>query len=188
MFDVDPFSKRERALEDEFFHRVDEKLRENLRKSMEREESRKAITAATGIDDQTLIDELLDAGIGPETLVAMTLVPSVFVAWADGNVTDAEKEAVMKAAAERGIEPGAVAHEVLQGWLESHPPRSLWTTWKHYASVAGKTLNDATSARFSEEIVKHAKWVANASGGFLGIGKTSAEEQAILDDVTASLS
>lgn len=188
MFDADAFAKRERALEDEFFHRIDEKLREDLRKSMQREQAREAITAATGIEDQALIDELLDAGIDSATLVALALIPSVFVAWADGSVTAAEKEAVMKAASERGIAEGHVAHEVLKGWLQTRPPKSLWNTWKHFASAAGKTLNESTSLRFSAEIVKHATWVAKASGGILGIGKISAAEQTILDEVSATLS
>ena len=188
MFDSDPFSKRERALEDEFFHRVDEQLRENLKKSMEREESRKAIIAATGIEDEALLDKLLDAGIRAETLVALTLLPSVFVAWAEGSVTDAERKAVMKAASERGIGSDELSHQVLQGWLEKRPPLSLWKTWKEYASVAGKTVGGSTGERLSEEIIKHATWVAEASGGFFGIGKISAPEQAILDEVRAALS
>lgn len=187
MFDADPFAKRERAMEDEFFHRVDEKLRENLRQEMEREQARESIAAATGIDDAKLLDALLDAGIGSETLVALTLIPSVFVAWADGNVTDAERDAVMKAASERGIDSGHVAYEVLQGWLGKRPPKSLWATWKQYAEIAGKTLDNQTRRRFAEEIVKHATWVAKASGGILGIGKISAAEQAILDDVSTAL-
>lgn len=188
MFDADPFAKRERAMEDEFFHRVDEKLRENLRQKMEREQARESITAATGIDDTGLLDALLDAGIRSETLVALTLIPSVFVAWADGSVTDAERDTVMKAASERGIDSGHLAHEVLQGWLGKRPPKSLWATWKQYAEIAGTTLDAETKSRLTEEIVKHATLVAKASGGILGIGKISAAEQTVLDDVSTALS
>lgn len=187
MFETDPFAKRERALEDEFFHRVDEKLREQLLQKMEREKAREAITAATGIEDEGLIDDLLDAGFEADTLVSIALVPSVFVAWADGSVTDAERQAVLKAAEERGISEAHVSRHLLENWLESRPPKTLWATWKHYAAAAGKKLAGATSGRLSDEIISHATWVAKASGGVLGIGKISKAEQEILDDVKQTL-
>ncbi len=61
-------AKREQALEDEFFHRVDEKLRAELRKSMDRDRSREALTEATGLTDPELLDALIEAGFQATTL------------------------------------------------------------------------------------------------------------------------
>lgn len=187
MFDTDPFAKRERALEDEFFHRVDEKLRQDLRKSMQSPDSPEALADAIGLDDQELAQHLLGEGISSTTLVALTLVPSVFVAWADGDVTADERKAVLEAANSRGIGQGHPAYKLLQGWLQETPPQSLWDAWKEYASAAGHSLSDQNTRRLARQIIRQATWVAEASGGFLGMGKISKQEQQVLDDVKATL-
>jgi hypothetical protein len=80
MFDHDAIHDRGRALEDEFFHRVDEELRKKLRETMERETKREQLLAATGFKDEALLDHLLDGGFEPATVAALVLVPAVFVA------------------------------------------------------------------------------------------------------------
>lgn len=181
MFDTDPFAKRGKAMEDEFFHQVDKKLHEQLRASMERDASHKAIVDATGIEDPALVNELLDAGIDAATMIALAHIPGIFVAWADGSVTDAERLEVLKAATEKGIVEDHVARGLLEGWLKSRPPKSLWETWQHYAAATVKSLPQPVVAELADEIVKHATWVAKASGGVLGLGKISEAEQKVID-------
>ena len=48
MFDKSAFEKREKAIEDEFFHRVDEKLRKDLRDSIQRQKDRESLVMVTG--------------------------------------------------------------------------------------------------------------------------------------------
>ena len=62
MYDHDAIHDRGRALEDEFFHRVDEQLRTKLRESMEREKKREQLISATGFNDEELLDHLIDGG------------------------------------------------------------------------------------------------------------------------------
>lgn len=187
MSDADAFGKRERALEDEFFHRTDKALLERMRQSMEREQSREALAAATGIRDPALLDALLDRGIQPTTLVALTLVPAVFVAWADSELSDEERKAVLEAAAQRGITPGTVSYDLLSSWLEQRPRQSLWTTWKEYFRAVYGALEPATQKTLHDEITAQARTVAKASGGLLGVGRVSAEEQKLLDEIEQTL-
>lgn len=187
MSDPDAFTKREKALEDEFFHRVDEKLRADLRRSMDRDRSREALSEATGLTDQELLNALIDAGFQATTLVALALVPAIFVAWADDSVDQLECETIMKAASERGINEDGVALQLLETWLKKRPPKSLWDTWKRYAHGVGESLSDSTSGALSSEVLRLATAVAESSGGVLGFGKTSKREQEVLDEIKAAL-
>jgi len=184
MFETDALHRRGQALEDEFFHRVDEKLREQLRDSLERKKQRERLSAATGFTDEQLLDHLIDGGFQATTLAALALVPAVFIAWADGSVTAKERQAVLAAALDRGLEHEPTAMQMLHAWLNKHPPRSLWTLWKEYA----EGLHDSVSATLADllmkEILRTATSVAEASGGTLGFGKISEAEQKILDDVS----
>ena len=113
MFDHDAIHDRGKALEDEFFYRVDEQLRQKLRESMEREEQRKQLIAATGFQDEELLDHLLDGGFQPTSVAALALVPAVFTAWADGSVTASERQAVMGAALQRGLDNQPMAMQMI---------------------------------------------------------------------------
>lgn len=186
MFDHDAIHDRGRALEDEFFHRVDEQLRKKLRESMEREKQREQLTAATGLKDQELLDHLLDGGFQPASVAALVLVPAVFVAWADGSVTPNERQAVISAALQRGLEDQPLAMKMVDAWLHNHPPRSLWKLWKEYSQAVRKTVPPEVAERLTSEILRQCTVVAEASGGTFGFGKISKPEQEILDEIAES--
>jgi len=187
MFESDAFRKREQALEDEFFHRVDENLRAELRKSMERDRSREALSEATGLTDPELLDALIEAGFQATTLTALAVVPAIFVAWADDTADDLECESIMKAAKERGICGDGVAVQLLETWLKKRPPRSLWETWKRYAHAIGESLSESASGTLSGEVLRLATTVAESSGGVLGFGKISKREQEVLDEIKEAM-
>ena len=170
MFDNDALHQRGQALEDEFFHRVDEKLRTELHEKMEREKSREQLADATGFEDQELLDHFLDGGFQATTLAALALVPTVFVAWADGTVTAKERQAVMEAAFQRGLEQQPMAIQMVEGWLHKHPPRSLWKLWMEYAQAVHDNVSETLSELLMKEILRQSTAVAKASGGTLGFG------------------
>lgn len=184
----DSFARRERALEDEFFHRVDEKLREELRESMRRDRTREALAASTGLADPELLDELVDSGITATTLVALAMVPAVMVAWADGDVKKEEREAIMELAKERGIQDGSLPYQVLEKWLlVERPKRTLLETWNHYAHAVKETMSDDAWSKFCEEVIEQANNVAHAAGGIFGYGKVSATEKNMIEKIREAL-
>lgn len=183
MFETDALHRRGQALEDEFFHRVDEQLKEKLRQSMEHEKLREQLSAATGFTDETLLDHLIEGGFQPTTLTALALVPAVFIAWADGSVTPKERQAVLAAALSRGLDHEPTAMQMVTAWLDKHPPRTLWTLWKEYAEGLHDSVSETLSDLLMKEILRTATAVAEASGGTLGFGKISAAEQKILDEI-----
>lgn len=185
MFETDGLHRRGQALEDEFFHRVDEKLRRDLREAMHHETAKVQLASATGFRDERLLDHLIEAGFEATTLAALALVPTVFVAWADGSVTPKERQVVMSAALKRGLEFEPSALHMVESWLHKHPPRPLWQLWKEYAEAIHASFSPTLAELLAKEILEQATAVAQASGGTLGFGKVSEAEQAILDEIAA---
>src|SRR5690242_3342880 len=77
---------RERALEDEFFRREDQRLLEHLGALRVAASTREALAKASGITDPVLLDMLVAHGIKAETVAALSFVPLLEVAWADGRL------------------------------------------------------------------------------------------------------
>ncbi len=150
---------------------------------MKREKLREQLASATGFQDPELIDHLVDGGFEPTTLAALALVPMVFVAWADGSVTPSERKTVMSLALKRGLDSEPMSLQMLETWLQKHPPRPLWKLWKEYAAALHETVSPTLSELLATEILAQATAVAEASGGTLGFGKVSNEEQKILDEI-----
>ena len=67
----------------------------------EEAEAAGALGRATGIDDPYLLARLAELGIRPETLAALTLIPLIETAWADGVMA---RERARRGAARRGHE------------------------------------------------------------------------------------
>lgn len=173
---------RRRGLEEAFFTQHNRDLLERMRQKASHEEALQGLTAASGITNLAVLEELLARGIRPETLAGLALLPLVLVAWADGSVQDGEREAILAAAADRGVAPGSAARELLEGWLQIHPHRDLVEAWKDYvAALVGGPLDAAAAKALEADVLGRAREVAAASGGFLGLGsKISDKEEAVL--------
>jgi tellurite resistance protein len=185
MFENDSFRKREQALEDEFFHRVDEKLRQQLREKMEREEAREMLVKVTRFKKPELLDHLLDAGINASSIPALTMLPSIFVAWADGQVSEEERQTVIREAFGLGVDPQQVSFQLIEGWLQHRPPQSMWELWREYAEGVRQSMGVESARQLLGEIHELATAVAKASGGHFGFGKISKAEQKLLDEIQA---
>lgn len=98
----DSLNDRGKAIEDVFFNARDQDLIQKLKQEMAASEAREAMTLASGIDDDAVLDSLISCGITPESMASVALIPLVAVAWADNKMEDNEKEAILKAANEAG--------------------------------------------------------------------------------------
>jgi hypothetical protein len=174
-------SDRRRALEEAFFRKQNEKLKAKMRAEKERAEARRELQAAFEFQDQALLDHLIDQGLDVEAVAALGLVPAVMVAWANGRVGDAEREVVLRTAAADGIAPGSKPYALLSGWLVEQPSSTLIELWSRYVGVICQDLPPPEVARIRDRVMGLARHVAEATGGFLGLGsKISAKEDAML--------
>lgn len=183
----DSLNDRRKALEDSFFARKDAELLREMRQHMDRSAQREALAKASGIANEELLDQLLDLEIRPETMAAMSLVPLVAVAWADNVLDEAERQAVLQAAADAGIRQGDPGYELLAQWFEHPPSEEMLATWKAYIRTLIESLTSGGRETLRDEVVGRAHKIAAASGGILGLGnKISRSEKAVLDDLAAA--
>ncbi len=182
---ADDFLKdRKKSLEEQFFAKENERLREKIRAQVQQHAVRQALSQASGIDDDAVLDELLAAGVKPETWAAIELIPMIEVAWADGTLEKKERAAILAAAAECNVLPGTPAYELLESFLARRPDAKLLEAWGEYVVSVLGTLDADGRNQLREKILGRARRVASVAGGILGLGhKISPEEQRVLDQL-----
>lgn len=176
-----------RKLEDEFFAKKDAILIAQLRKLEQMEHTQKALAEVSGITDKTVLNHLVELGVHPDLLATLAMVPLVEVAWADGEVHEAERNAILEGATSVGMAHGSVDYVLLQQWLANRLPKKMLDTWSHYIQGLRKALPHEEVALIKDQFMTRAMRVAEAAGGFLGLtSKISKAEQAILDKMAAA--
>jgi len=178
------FADREKSLEEQFFARQSEELKRKLRQAREHDQMREELRRIAVVTDEHTIDRMIELGIGADTWAAISLVPLVEVAWANGTVDTKEHSAVLSAAEANGVVPGSPAHEILGKWLDHRPDARLLKAWGEYIVELCAALTPEEKHGLRDELLARARAVAEASGGFLGLGtKISAEESVVLDSL-----
>ncbi len=177
----DFLNNRGKSLEDAFFRKQDAKL-------LGKKKHQIAMREISGLDNDKVLDHLIELGVTPETLEAIALVPLVHVAWADGNMNEHERDAILKATDAKGIERDSESFETLRGWLDQKPNAKLFTTWVEYIRALHDVVEADHLAELATSITAFAEDVAKAAGGFLGLRSISKEEESALAEITAAFS
>lgn len=169
--------------EDRYFLEKEAKAREQLRAELEAQAQaaakRQALASQVG-GNEPLAQRLHDLGFDAETAPALHLMPLIAVAWADGEVSAKERQAVLQVARAHSIEPGSKAAQLLASMLEKRPSQTV-------VDEVLDLLHDLLAAKglHPHSLVEACVDVASASGGFLGLGnKVSPQEQALIDSLT----
>lgn len=184
---ANPLADRERSLETAFFRKVDMKLLEDMKSRMAKDQALDRLASDTGIHDQDVLQELLDLEFTPQNLLALWLVPLTQVAWADGKVDRAEREAVLKALRKHGYSEDSPAWHLLSSWLDHKPCDEVLTAWKDYARATVETAGRKRLILLRNEIRNRAREVAQAAGGVFGLGSVSNAEESVLQQIEEAL-
>ena len=176
-----------RALEDSFFAKENEKILQELRKAVALEEKRREFRETLNIENDELLDALIELEVEPETLVAFTLVPLVEVAWADGEIQEKERNAIVEAAVENGVTADSPTVALLENWLHTKPGPELFDAWRTYMSDLLGSLGDRSQDHVKTALLGRAKAIAEAAGGFLGLASISAAEKAKIKELELAL-
>ncbi len=171
------------ALEEAFFVKHNRELLERLQEKAVRETAIEKLKAASGIEDESLLNELVDLGVSAETLAALGLIPLVQVAWADGHMDPAEKQALLRASQAAGIEPGSPAFDVLEGWLDQAPGSEMLSAWSDYVAGLAAVCSEGSMEALEAVTLRRAERVADAAGGVLGIHRVSGSEREVLSRI-----
>ncbi|ETX02334.1 MAG: hypothetical protein ETSY1_03940 [Candidatus Entotheonella factor] len=175
---------RRKSLEEAFFAKQQADLLQKLQEEQSAQTRRESLRAASGITDEAVLDQLAALDIQSETVAAVALVPLVAVAWADKSLDDKERTAILSGAQQSGLDAGHPSYQLLEGWLTDPPEPLLVETWKRYIGALLPTLSPDAGQSLKQDVLGRARAVAEASGGFLGLGsKISRAEQEVLDDL-----
>ncbi|WP_428262422.1 hypothetical protein [Haliangium sp.] len=176
----DFLKERKKSLEDEFFHKQNQKNLDALREKLATQTSKDALRKASGMTDDAVLDKLVSLGIGAETVMALSLVPLIQVAWADGKIQRNERDAILQGAEKKGIDKDSNAYALLEAWLDNKPQDSLFGAWSAYIAALGGKLTRKEAEQLESQVLRFARYVAESAGGFLGIGKISDAEEEVL--------
>ncbi len=180
----DSIRDRGRALEESFFHQRDKQLLDSMRARLAAQERKDALAASCGVKDDSVLDELIQHDIDSESITAFSLFPLVVVAWADGTIQAAERDAVLSAATEHGLSSDDPSYGLLESWLDQQPGDELHSVWKDYVGGLKKSLSGEAMQVIQQEVLGRAQRVAEAAGGILGLGgNVSSSEAAVLADL-----
>jgi len=178
---------RGKALEERFFAKQDRELIEQAKAERTESEEMESLAEVTRNSDPALQTAVMAAGVSADSAAALSLAPLVIVAWADGEVQELERKAILDAARESGVTSDH-AQELIASWLAHRPTPDLIEAWESCTADLAARLDPEERKKLSEQIMDNAKKVASASGGVLGFGKTSSDEKVALDRLEAALS
>ncbi|MCE3014534.1 MAG: hypothetical protein ACK56W_21010 [Pirellula sp.] len=184
------FSQYQQSLHDAFFTDPDQELFDFLRSEREeqRDEQRSRLASIAGVHDPKVLETLQRAGITPASMAAFCLLPLVRLAWADESIQDNEDDFILRVATEDGIQYGTPSYRLLSKWLEERPSEKMINAWSSYAQALARELDEASYQSVVAATLGRAQRVAEASGGFLGLGaKVSENEQLVLHDLAHAL-
>ncbi len=174
----DNLAKRGRSLEEIFFMERNAKLIEQRKQLEQLKMNSDALAAVSGIKNPAVLEKLVSLGISAGTLASLAVLPLVEVAWADGQLSDKEKEAVLSGAAHNGMAKESIDYSLLDSWLKQRPQPQLLEAWIHYIAGLKEVLSPQEMAQLQSDLLNKARKVAQAAGGLLS--KISSEEQAVL--------
>jgi hypothetical protein len=186
----DLFKDRERASEEEYARRRDAELIEKMRAKARLDEVAAELAKVLQVENPGLVQRVIDLGIPRGTGAAFLLAPLVQVAWAEGKVTDKERETILRLAASRGVEKGSASEAQLLAWLDKRPSDAMFTTAIEVIKAGLSHLTPAEREDRIEMIVRACREVSEASGGLakaLGGSGVSSEERSVLDIVATAL-
>jgi hypothetical protein len=139
------------------------------------------------VADEEILGDLRDLGYTAETVTLLHLVPLVQIAWAEGHVSDNERALIVEAARKRGVQPDSAADSQLAAWLAERPSDEFFkTTLRAIGAMLQATAPEERDAS-TRDLLAYSKAIASASGGILGIGKVSTEEEHLLARIAEAL-
>ena len=171
---------RRRSQEEEYFHKRELELIAKLQQRGRDAAARQRMAEHTGVVDEEILRDLEALGYTPETVMLLHLVPLLQVAWADGGVSDRERALIIEDARARGIEHGSAADRQLASWVTTQPSSELFEKTLRAIGAILQARPEEERETNQRDLLSYSTAIASASGGILGLGKVSSEEQRVL--------
>lgn len=185
MANDDLFGKRDH--EEDYFRKQDRELIERMRRAAAADEAQRPLSERSGIQDPELLRDLAALGFSADTVSLLPLVPILQVAWADADVSPAERKLILEIARIRGIAEGSPADQQLAAWLTHRPAPAVFSGAGRLVAAMLAAGGGTAQNLSADDLVKYCESVAAASGGILGLAKVSADERAAIEQIQKTL-
>jgi len=179
------FGKRDH--EEDYFRKQDRELIERMRKAAAADEAQRPLGERSGIQDPELLRDIAALGFTAETVSLLPLVPILQVAWADADVSAAERKLILEIARIRGIAEGSPADRQLDAWLSARPAPAVFSGAGRLVGAMLAAGGGTAQNLSADDLVKYCESIAAASGGILGLAKVSADERAAIEQIQTAL-
>lgn len=183
----DIFKERERAFEAVYFAELDAELIERHHQNREESRDRRDLAKATGISNKGLLDRILELGVRPSNLEALSLAPLICVAWANGSPAQDQRTAALKAAMTEEIGKDTPSFLFFEALLSHGPDPKLMDIWRGYIASLLSHLDARACELIRNSLLDRAEEIAKASGGIMGVGSISRNERQVLDEIESAM-
>ena len=140
-------------------------------------------------DNRSMQQDLVHLDIRDQPLATLMLMPLAEVAWVDGALEEAEKNAIVKAASALVPDHGAETRRILNHWVEERPRPEALEAWRWYVGAYFREVGQQERQAFRQQIMESAHAVAEATGGFFGLGnKISKLERMVIAELEQAMS
>jgi hypothetical protein len=168
------------TLENAFFNKKENELVELINNRNSRVDVTKRLSEISGIENPSVLNIALELGITEKTFSALSLIPLLKVAWADHEIDVRELKSLFKAVREINLEEESLSYKLFESWLEKEINPNLFVIWESYIGELKQKLSQKKFDLLRKEILRRCKYVARASGGFLGIRAISKGEDNVI--------
>lgn len=187
MADKEFLADRRRSQEEEYIHRQEQHLIAKLRLRRQAEATRRGMAERTGITDQETLGDLQALGYTLETVILLNLVPLLEVAWAEGGISEHERALIIEAARAHRANEGSAADRQLATWLATQPAADLFEHARRAIGVMLEAAPPEEREARGRDLLAYCARIASASGGILGFGKISPQEQEVIARISKQL-
>lgn len=187
MAEKDIFSEREHWLEEEYFRKQNQMLVEQLRQQTAQEADRQRLAEITGIKDEEALAGLQELGFSAETIELLHLAPLVEVAWAEGGVTDRQRELIIKLARMRGIDENSTADRKLTEWLSERPSHAFFEACLSAERLLLEALPPDERERNRDDLIAHCNRIARVIYGRMWGHEVIQEEEQMIAHIAEEL-
>jgi len=160
----DIFRDRVRGEEAAYFRQQDAQLIAKLRQKAQLSEIAHALAEKLQADEPALLERIQKLGVTLDTGSAFILAPLVEVAWIDGDVSHAERDAILHIAKQHGVEPGSADYHQLLDWLAHRPSDEVFRTALEAIRIGLSVLPPNESEQRIAAMIKACEDVARAAG------------------------
>jgi pSer/pThr/pTyr-binding forkhead associated (FHA) protein/tellurite resistance protein len=125
-------------------------------------------------------------GLRRESAQVLVLLPLIEVAWADGVIQPAERDLILSFARYQ-FDFSDDALDMLDAWLSHRPREEYLVRGRDVLRVLALRSSVGLDQSSLDDVLRFCNDVANASGGFLGVGKIHHRERSALRDIAETL-